>query len=290
MNNPGTITKDELDRYLDTVEHLPPTPALMIRLIELFRQPDRDVDEIVEVMRQDPSLTAEVLRRCNSSFYGNETPVTDINDAIFQVGFHDVYCMTVALFGQQSLSSNQAVGKTMDVEVLWRHSALTAIASGTLARELGDSEGIAFTAGLLHDVGKIVLASAEGPVYAQLLKEYAHSGAPLNHAEKNEFGFSHDEIGARLLKRWGVPEQISEPVLHHHDTGWPESSGHLAAIICLADLMTHSLDGTSQEMPDELPEAAPAMTFLGLKPESMPALVQAARSDMKRLSSLLSTS
>src|ERR1700722_18690582 len=136
-----------LDAYLDRIKHLPPTPTLMIQLIELFRQPDADADEIVTLLRRDPALSVEVLRRCNSSYYGNETPVMDINEAVFRMGFYEVYQITVSLFGMKALTPKEAV-PGFPVEALRRHSSLSAIAAGALAMDVGESEGIAFTAGL----------------------------------------------------------------------------------------------------------------------------------------------
>jgi len=280
------IKQDKLDRYLDGVEHLPPTPALMIRLIELFRQPDRDVDEVVGLMRQDPAVTAEVLRRCNSSAFGNDEPVMDTYEAVFRLGFYEVYRIAVALFGQQSMAMAK-VARGIEVEWLWRHSAMTAIAGGAMARELGESEGIAFTAGLLHDVGKIVLASAEGARYADLLREHGYRGRGAIEAEQAAFGFSHDGIGARLLQRWGVPEEVWMPVLGHHQTAWEGPCARMAAVVNLANLMGHGLEETGPDEACELPEADNAMGVLGLGPDDMPALVHRARSDAEHLSTLL---
>ena len=139
MTNTAILTQaDKLDIYLNGVEHLPPTPTLMIKLIELFRQPDRDIDEIVSVMRQDPPLTAEVLRRCNSSFFSNDEPVTDFNDAVFRLGFYEVYRISVATFAMQATAAAKTI-TGLDVELLWRHSAMTAIIGGVFARELDES-------------------------------------------------------------------------------------------------------------------------------------------------------
>jgi len=280
------MKKDKLDGYLDAVEHLPPTPALMIRLIDLFRQPDRDVDEVVGLMRQDPAVTAEVLRRCNSSFFGNDEPVMDIYDAVFRLGFYEVYRVTVALFGQQSMATAK-VAQGIDVELLWRHSAMTAIAGGAMARHLGESEGIAFTAGLLHDVGKIVMASAEGARYADLLRQHGYKGLAPLFEEKVLFGFSHDGIGARLLQRWGVPEEVWMPVLGHHQTEWEGPCARMAAIVNLANLMAHCLENAGADEPCELPDAEHAMAVLELAPDDMPTLVHRSRNDIQLLSSLL---
>jgi putative nucleotidyltransferase with HDIG domain len=280
---------DTLASYLDAVQNLPPTPTLMVRLIELFRQSEHDVDEIVGLMKQDPSVTAEVLRRCNSSFFGNEEPVLDVFEAVFRLGFYEVYRITVALFGMRALSASK-INKSLEVESLWRHSAMTAVAGGAIARELGESEGIAFTAGLLHDVGKIVLASAEGPKYAKVLQVGGQNGVALKDAETAAFGFNHAEVGARLLARWGLPEPVCVPVLGHHDASWPEPFERTAAIVALANLLARCIEKNGSDKQCELPEAIHAMELLKLQPTDMTDLEVQARSDMKRLSSLVARS
>ena len=251
-NNLCLPERNKLDSYLATAECLPPTPGLMIKLIALFRQPDRDVDEIVELMRQDPSVTTELLRRCNRSFFANEEPVTDITESVFRLGFYEVYRITVALFGQQAMSTAKING-SFEVEELWRHSVLAAIAGGAVARDVGESEGSAFTAGLLHDIGKIVLASVEGARYVELLRQHGHFGNSLDESEKEAFGFGHAEIGARLLRKWGVPDEVIVPVLSHHNQSWPEPFGRLAAIVNLANLMAHCIEKTPQTNPVNCP-------------------------------------
>lgn len=275
-----------MDGYLDTVENLPPTPALLVQLIELFQQPDRDVDEVVKLMSQDPALTADVLRKCSSSFFGDNEPVTNVNEAVFRLGFYEVYRMTVALFGLQAMTTAK-FAKSIEVEALWRHSALTAMAAGVLAREAQEPEGAVFTAGLLHDVGKIVFASAEGPRYAALLAQHGHGGTSLYEAEKLAFGFSHGEIGARLLARWGVPAEVSIPVLGHHNLEWSMPYARLAAIVSLANLIAHCLEDTLPGTKCVIPEAAPALKLLELGEDELPGLVEQTRRDAKRLHSLL---
>ena len=280
--------RDQLDSYLDAVECLPPTPGLMIRLIELFGQPERDVDEIVELMRHDPSVTTELLRRCNSSFFGDEEPVTDVRESVFRLGFYEIYRIIVALSGQKAMSLAKLAG-SIEVEYLWRHSVITAITGGAMARQLGESEGNAFTAGLLHDVGKIVLASAEGAKYAEMLRRHNYFGTSLNMEEMLEFGFGHGEIGARLLSQWNVPGRIFLPVMCHHHTTWLGSLNRLAAIVSLANLMAHRIEESTSETLCETPEAANAMDLLDLKHEDMPALELLARNEINRLGALFAT-
>lgn len=277
---------DKLDQYLGGIEHLPPRPTLMIRLMELFQQPDRDIDEIASLMRQDPSLTAEVLRRCNGSFFGNDEPVTDFNEAVFRLGFYEVYRISVATFSVQAMAVTKTI-KGLEVEKLWRHSAITAIIGGVLARELEESEGAAFTAGLLHDVGKIVLASAEGARYGELLKQHGDFGTSLNDAEMGQIGFSHGEIGAHLLGRWGVPELICQPVLTHHHETWSGPHERLAAIVSLANQMAHCAANCGLDHDCQKHGLIPAMQLLELSRDELRNLKLAARGDLKRLGALL---
>jgi putative nucleotidyltransferase with HDIG domain len=173
------------------------------------------------------------------------------------------------------------------VESLRRHSGITAIASGAIAHELGESEGVAFTAGLLHDVGKVALAAAAGPKYAELLLVCGHLGEELSRAEKLTFGFDHGEVGARLLLRWGVPEVISVPALFHHD---PPQSGPLrrpVAIVHLADLMAHHIQFNDENKMAESPEILAALGLLDLNPGQLTALEEQVCGDLKSLPALV---
>lgn len=280
-------TNSPLNRYLDSVKHLPTSPTLLIKMINLFRQPDRDIDEIVSLMQMDPAFTAEVLRRCNSSFFGSEEPVFDVGEAIFRLGFYEVYRMNVSMFGWQAVSKAKDM-KCYPLQRLWEHCAITAIAAGTMARELEESEGVAFTAGLLHDVGKIALAAADGNAYEELLQQQGNFGPGLSEAEHARFGFNHGEVGALLLHRWGVPEEISVPVLCHHQMGWDGPLERVGAILNLADQMAHCIQDNTAEKPCQLPEAMKAMVFLNVTPERAPAIENAVRTEVKRLLSLFS--
>lgn len=284
MNAHCAEQSDEIDEYLNSVEHLPPTPTLLVQLIGLFRKPDRDVDEVVTLLRNDPSLSAEVLRCCNSSYYGGEEPILDIGDAVFRIGFHEVYRLTMCLFGLNAIGR---AGKSSAVPVnqLWRHCAITAIASGITAYILRDSETTAFTAGLFHDVGKMVLASDTR--YPSLLKLHGLFGGTLHQAEKSLFGFDHAMVGARLLQRWGVPEQIIIPVLTHHDTEWPAANENLSAIVSLGNELAHHIETND---PSLLPDKTPALTSLGFGADELPALEDRIRKEMKRSLSVFAPS
>jgi putative nucleotidyltransferase with HDIG domain len=278
--------KDKLDNYIARVENLPATPAVLVKLIGLFQQPDPDVDQIVELMSRDPSLTAEVLRHCNSAYLGGDEHIVDVFDAIMRLGFYTVYQSAVGKLGMQALSSSQRTFG-MDVAALWQHSAATAATAGAIARRVEGSEGLAFTAGLLHDVGKIVLASAEGARYVTLANEFADNGSLLEEKETEMFGFAHGEVGARLLDLWGLPEEISVPVRHHHRIDWPQPHERMCAIITLGDCMAHGTVAKTPEVQYGSKEAICAMSALDLGKDAMILLQQEAEADIEKLTKLL---
>lgn len=278
-------TEAKKNTYINRIHHLPPAPALMMKLMECFQNPDLDIDEIVDLIQLDPSVTTEVLKCCNSSFFSTGEPVVNISEAVLRIGFYELYQISMAVFGRQTIAARGLEG--IDVKALWRHSAIAAISCGVLARELDAGEGAAFTAGLLHDVGKIVIASAEGDRYAQLIRELAQNGGSLSEAEKNAFGFDHSEIGATLLRKWKMPAVITEPVLNHHLTEWLPPHDRLSAIVALGNLMAHWVDGASFEEACQQPITINALQMLDLKAENLPELLTVVKSDMKRLKNLI---
>jgi putative nucleotidyltransferase with HDIG domain len=235
--------EDKLDQYINGIKNLPPSPSLMVELIKLLKKPDRDIDQLVELMSHDPSLTAEILRRCNSAVFAADEAATDIFEATFRLGFYEVYRVATALFGARTIRwSNAKQG--LPLEIVWEHSALTAVCAGSLAKEVEENEAVAFTAGLLHDVGKVVLACAEGADYANVVRQ-AGSGMPLTEAEKTAFGFNHAEIGGRLLGRWGLPPNVVTPIRFHHQPEQAAPFERLTAMLNLADSMAYCLTDPS---------------------------------------------
>ena len=157
------------ERYLNDVANLPPAPTLVTELLTLFRDPNHDVDQVVKLISYEPSLTAQILRTCNSAYFAGEQPPGDIFEAVSRIGFYQVYCLVVSIFGAKARSMEGA-DEGVNVEELWRHSVAAAVSASVVAEEAGQAKAVAFTAGLLHDIGKLVLASVEREAYARLLQ------------------------------------------------------------------------------------------------------------------------
>ena len=282
---------DQIDKYLDRIEHLPPAPGVATELLDLFRKEEQRVDRVVELITYDPSLTTEVLKRCNSAFFRGGEPIKDIFSTVTRVGMYEVYCVVVSMFGSRTMEMAKT-GGPIDAGALWRHSIITAVAAGILARRAGQDEATAFTAGLLHDVGKLVFTSTDPVAYSSILKKAGAShGALFLEAEQSHFGVTHASVGGRLLARWGLPGEVDMAVGNHHSS--PRLAVRfekLAATVNVANAIAHEFDDTpaGQQTPAALePGTLESVQLLGLAPEVIPDLVQRTEKGLKRVEALL---
>src|SRR5262249_45429160 len=155
----------------------------------------------------DPALTARLLRACNSVLMASSTQIKDVPEAVNRLGMNDIYRIVATVHGARSLRPS-CPDWGVDPAVMWQHSVTTALAAQFLARDSDQDEGVAFTAGLLHDLGKIVLAESFKTQYAETLAEPNVNPAFASDAEKRRFGVDHSEMGGRLLARWKFPAPI----------------------------------------------------------------------------------
>jgi putative nucleotidyltransferase with HDIG domain len=274
---------DKVDRYIERVQHLPAAPPVVAQLHGLFADPNRDTERLAELISYDPSLTAEVLKRCNSAFFRGAEPPGNIFEAVSGLGFQEVQYVVSAVTGAHGVSRGR-IEDALDVDRLWRHCQMTAVAAAALARQAEDQEAAPFTAGLLHDIGKLVFASLEGPVYKNLLQQAGYSGSALARAEEVALGTTHAELGARLLTRWGLPTNITLAVLHHH--GSPAAATpyeRLAATLHLANRIAHNLAGDEVTAP-ELPSSdTEALSLLELTTQAVPAVLEQTQEQFRKI-------
>jgi putative nucleotidyltransferase with HDIG domain len=276
-----------LDHYLDRVKNLPPAPTVAIQLLDLFSDPDRDIDRIVELISVDPALTAETLRRCNHRCLGDDEPVTEMFEAVTQLGFYEVYCVVAALIGSRSMTLIRAK-YDVDATRLWQHSVTTAVIASILAKRVQVVEATAFTAGLLHDLGKLVLTAVDGITYFELSRRTGGFGPALAAAEESALGFDHAALGARLLARWGLPQNVCLAVsFHHQSPAAAGSSQRLAATVNFANCLAHEIIDGLAKAPSAAEVSPEAMDLVELTPKEIPTVVQQVHEAMQRAQGLL---
>ncbi len=224
---------------LKKIQALPSLPAVVLDLLASMEQPEVDIDTLARKIALDQALTAKTLRLANSSFYGMQRQVTTVSEAIAVLGLSSVrnLATTAALVG--ALSSPGPGG--FDFMAFWRHAIGTALCARSLAAQTGLNPEQAYVAGLLHDIGRLVLATQFSTQYAAVTALRAASDSYLLDAERAVLALDHAVVGAALAQHWKFPELMQQVVAQHHDIGLP-GVPELALVVHLADAVAHALD------------------------------------------------
>ena len=275
------------ERYLNDAPSLPPAPTVVTELLTLFRDQNHDVDQVVKLISYEPALTAQILRTCNSACFAGEQPPGDIFEAVSRIGFYHVYCLVASIFGARARSMEGA-DEGVNVDDLWRHSVAAAVSASVVADEAGQENAVAFTAGLLHDIGKLVLASVEREAYARLLQKANNKGA-LSVLERCTFGTNHADVGGKLLRRWNLPPEVVAAVANHHQLEAAPPFVRLTAAVQLGDLIAHQLFDGHLADTGLLTSPAPALDALQLSVNDLPRLLAKTQAEMEEIKGMLQT-
>ena len=225
---------------LAQVKSVPSLPAVVVKLREYLDDPEVNFTSLARVIELDPGLTANVLQLANSAYFGWRGSISSVRDAISRLGtsriFQMVLCMSVA-----PLVRRPVKGYGLSAEQLWDHSVAVAICSEQLALRLQLScAGQAFTTGLLHDLGKIVLGTFV-EIDDEPIREIVElDQLSFDQAERMVLGIDHAEVGAHLLRAWNLPDDVVAAARWHHDPNRNDTSyqdvvdlTHCADGVCL---------------------------------------------------------
>lgn len=220
---------------------LPPVSQSALKLLSLLGDPQLDNDEVVRTLKYDNALTARLLRACNSSLFGFEETVASVDQAVLILGYEKILQIVLTLaFGEAMGVPVEAYA--FEAEDLWRHSLMTAAAAEMLVQTdtLPQMDrSAAYTAGLLHDIGKLAINQVLEPdQLASFRHLLADHRLPRVEAEKKVIGADHAEVGAFLLYSWCLPHNIVEAVANHHQPVL-DPFPQLSAATCLANSIAH---------------------------------------------------
>ncbi|WP_028575533.1 HDOD domain-containing protein [Desulfonatronovibrio hydrogenovorans] len=221
----------------DIVSHemeLISVPDTYFRLQEILKSPDSSARHVADVVRLDVNLTAKLLRLVNSPIYAFPSQVDSIERAVAIIGVEGVSSLALGIIAMPMFKDIPS--DLMDVSTFWRHSISCAIFSKELARLCGFEGEQFFTAGLLHDVGRLLLLKNLPQAYLQVLLHARGNTLPLPEAEEVILGFNHAGLGEKLLRAWGCPDRLASLVGNHHQAKGSDLPRQ-AAIIQLADNM-----------------------------------------------------
>ncbi|QYF91652.1 HDOD domain-containing protein [Massilia sp. PAMC28688] len=257
-----TMALADLVRHLND---LPSLPAVVMELLSSIDQEDADIAVLAKKLSHDQALTAKTLRLANATLNGLQVKVTTVQQALTFLGFQTTRNLITAAAVTGCFPQGRCPG--FDDKAFWRHSIATAVCCQVIARRVRYSQDIAFTAGLLHDIGRLVLVTADPDTYAAVMAyKRSHDSAVLE-AERAVMGVDHVDAGVALGQRWHFSDTMTTAIAYHHDPDAP-GAGMLATIVHVANAIVHALDVAREE--DELVPAvsSAAWTALGLNEEA----------------------
>ena len=260
-----------INEYLSRASKLP-TARIVPDLLKLLKRPNLDSSRIVHLLRPEPTLAEHVLRVANSAFYGG-TPTEDLAEAVARIGYQEAYRVVAAASGARLLGPEFA-GYGIGPGELWRHSYVAASAAQLIAAEVSVDENLAFTAGLVHDVGKALLNPFLLKAKANFVQDPAIPRTLLE-AEKKALGVDHAEMGGRLLERWSFPPEIVSAVWFHNVPKGAGADRKLAALVYLGNVVACLLGYAPGHMGLAVKGRSEAFTILGLTAGALPRLMLA---------------
>ena len=258
----------QANKIASAIKSFPGMPGTAVKLLALIDDSAMRVSQIEGILRQDPGLTANVLRLANSAFFGIPSKVGSIRQAVILLGLKRLIQMVIAAC-VSAIMEKSVPGYDLPPGELWRHSIAASVAAEGLVKELKvEAAEEIFTAALLHDVGKLVLGDFVKEEFKQI-ETAVSQGISFEMAEKIVLGTNHADVGARILTKWLLPPEIVNAVQFHHAPEESERISSMLDIVHVANFISMMIgigigrDGLQHEPSAEVTER------LGLKPSQL---------------------
>ena len=234
MDNGARVSTPQL--MVDSVLHLISLPEIYLRLQETIDDPSHSRDQVAEIITYDPALSARVLRIANSSYYGFPREIETVSSAVGLIGELDLNNLVLATTVIGAMTALDYKG--VDIDQFWLHSLRCGINARLLARSVGGCDPeILFLAGILHDLGILVIYQQEADLAGAVKRQIDEQHQLRDQAERELLGFDHAEVGALLIKAWGLSEELSELTRCHHQYQLAQSNQVATVILALANLL-----------------------------------------------------
>jgi putative nucleotidyltransferase with HDIG domain len=241
----GTMTEDSKKRYQRIIQDLgqiPTMPTIAAKVMQIVNDPHSSAEDVAKFISRDVALTSKVLRLANSAFYGIPRTISSVNSAIVILGFNTIRSLVLSASVLKVFPQKPGIA-AFDRKAFWKHSFMVGIASRMVAqiyrkKKMVDME-TAFSAGLLHDIGKIILEQFSHEDYLPVLKAAKEKGLPLVMVERSLLGMSHADVSGMLVDKWQMPNELKGPIVFHHSPLEDKASVDMACIVHYANHLCH---------------------------------------------------
>jgi len=262
-------------------------PDVYLRINELIEDPNSSSNDIARVVKQDASFTMRLLKLANSALYSFPSAIDSVDKAIAIIGTAQVRNLALSLSVARSFAG--LPNDLVSMENFWKHSLLCALSARHLAKLTRRCEPDAlFTAGLLHDIGELIIFNRLPQQAKQALTTVldAEGELPIYQAERTTMGFDHSAVGGELARAWNLPALLEECISHHHNLVKADKHPREVALIHLANIIAQMAEIDSTELDDVEPIDPKAWEVTGLDAEVIEPTMRAAQGELAEVEKL----
>jgi putative nucleotidyltransferase with HDIG domain len=237
------MNRQQMINKIDRISDLPTLPMVAMEINRLLQDVNAPIEKLVGMLEKDQSMVLKILRLVNSSFYGFRSKISSLRHAVTLMGYSTVQHAVVTVAVIDSLKTETTL-KGFDITRFWTHS----LSVGVMCRHLAAQTKLtapneAFTAGLIHDIGKVVLVSHFPEVFVDLMEMVAKDEITFYGAEKAGDTYPHNLIGSNLARRWMLPQPLDLAIRHHHGDIAQNMDGTFAGLVAIADTLVNVMEG-----------------------------------------------
>ncbi len=261
-NLPGTAELKQ--KVLSSVKDLPPMPQVAEKARKLTSDPDASFSDLAKLVETDQAIVTRVLKLANSALYGAVGKIASVQQASVVLGLKTLNEL-LTLACASGLLKKDLKGYDLQPNDMWKHSLAVAAGSKIIAEKKFPSKtDDVFSAGLIHDVGKLILDPYIFEVKQTYKKTLQENNNSAFTSEREALSFDHSEIGAAVCQMWRIPREITTAIRYHHEP-WLSPEKDLAYVICAADMLAISIAGKDPGEKNEIEVDKNVLDFLGLK-------------------------
>jgi len=267
----GVVSPDEI---VSATRSLKPVPQIALKVIRMIGNGDHEMDDLASEIRQDQVISAKILNLANSVIMGISSHIDSIERALIVLGEKQLFQLVLSAATDMLFAQGELGGYSLCKGGIFHHALATAMTAYEISVFTGHGDpDIAYTGGLLHDIGKAALDQFVADAPSFFYRSVHNNGMDLCQTEKENFGMSHTEVGAVLARKWKLPENLVSVIQYHHSPELASGDKDLVTIVNLADLLLSNFEVGYQLGGSNTEQLGQRLAQLGLSKRDFPVIV-----------------